>query len=448
MKKKLTIAIASLLSASSIINAQTDSIAQPKMAPKTEVAPKKNFVVNLSEDGKRYIKFGMNAQIWGRYAELNPGSSVGSNPTKESFDIVIRRLRLQAMGMLTEKVFFHVQLGQNNLNFTQNTNPYNAPLSVMDLLGEYHFSSKLHLGGGLTGWGAGTTRYSAQSSSSQLSLDAPIYQQNVNTSSTYGNRNYSIYAKGQIAKFSYNAVITNPYAQSNKLNSSATTPSPLTPSAQYKGMLTYSFLDKESNTEPYVKGTYLGTKKVFNIGVGYMYQKNAMWRRASAAVNADTVKHDMNVFGADLFYDAPVGSKGAAVTVYAAYNNCDYGQNYTRMISTPNPASVGSGAGFIGVGTGNIFYSQVGYLFRKNSDETKKARTQLYASTEVASLQALKTPMVMYEAGINYYFAGSWGPKVSLGYQDRSVFGIVAGEAKQVEITRKGMLVLQYQISF
>jgi hypothetical protein len=30
--------------------------------------------------------------------------------------------------------------------------------------------------------GAGTTRYSANSSSSQLTLDAPIYQQNINIS--------------------------------------------------------------------------------------------------------------------------------------------------------------------------------------------------------------------------------------------------------------------------
>jgi hypothetical protein len=47
--------------------------------------------------------------------------------------------------------------------------------------------------------------YSANSSSSQT-LDAPIYQQNINISGTFGNRNLSIYAKGLLFdKLSYQA---------------------------------------------------------------------------------------------------------------------------------------------------------------------------------------------------------------------------------------------------
>jgi hypothetical protein len=42
--------------------------------------------------------------------------------------------------------------------------------------------SQFHLGGGLTAWG--WYYYSANSSSSQLTLDAPIYQQNINISGT------------------------------------------------------------------------------------------------------------------------------------------------------------------------------------------------------------------------------------------------------------------------
>jgi hypothetical protein len=40
----------------------------------------------------------------------------------------------------------------------------------------------------------------------------PIYQQNINISGTFGNRNLSIYAKGLLFdKLSYQAAITNPY---------------------------------------------------------------------------------------------------------------------------------------------------------------------------------------------------------------------------------------------
>jgi hypothetical protein len=407
---------------------------------------KKPFVYNLSEDGTRYIKFGVNAQIWGRYTDLNPGSKVGSNVADNTYDLVIRRIRLQALGMLTSKVFFHFQMGNNNLNFYQNTGPYNSSLNVMDALGEYHFNEKIHVGAGLCGWGAGTTRYSAQSSSSQLTLDAPIYQQN-NVSGTYGNRNFSLYAKGQISNFNYRVAVTNPYRQSSTAISKVSAPSPLNPSPQFLGMLTYNFLEKESIAEPYNKATYLGHKKVLNVGVGAMVQSKAM-RRISEDVATDTLYEDMTVVGADVFYDSPLNEKGAALTVYGAYNYCDYGKNYLRMLATPNPAVSGTGSGFYGIGTGDIFYAQVGYLLNRSKNEEKKARTQFYVSTEIASLRALKTPMIMYEAGVNYYFVGTHGPKLTLGYQDRSVFRTEAGEKKQIDFTRKGMVVLQLQISF
>ncbi|URC11389.1 OprO/OprP family phosphate-selective porin [Flavobacterium sp. B183] len=415
------------------------------------LAQEKPFnVVNISKDGSQYIKFGMNLQVWGRYAELNEGSKIGTNEVSDTYDIVIRRLRLQAMGMLTENIFFHLQLGQNNINFTQNNGPSNAPLSVMDALGEYHFSKKLHIGGGLTAWGAGTTRYSANSSSSHLTLDTPMYQQFTNISSTFGNRNLSIYAKGDLGKFNYRAAITNPYRNTTDnlgINSSVNTQ---TPRAQYAGILTYSFYDKESLEDAYHKGTYLGTKKILNIALGYMTQAKAMWHLTPDATIA---YDDMRILGFDVFYDSPINSKGAAITAYAAFNNNNYGKNYIQSVNTPNPAIGdnslinGSGAGFIGVGTGNIYYAQLGYLFGKSDNESKKGRFQPYAATQIADLEALDTPMAMYELGVNYYTTGTLGPKFSLNYQNRAVYNkSLTGSYKQSD--RLGMVVLQCQVSF
>jgi len=415
------------------------------------LAQEKPFnVVNISPDGSKYIKFGMNLQVWGRYAELNEGSKIGTNEVTDTYDIVIRRLRLQAMGMITDNIFFHLQLGQNNINFTQNNGPSNAPISVMDALGEYHFNKSLHIGGGLTAWGSGTTRYSANSSSSQLTLDTPMYQQFINTSSTFGNRNLSIYAKGDLGKFNYRAAITNPYRNANNnlgLNSTLSTE---TPRAQYSGILTYSFLDKESIEDAYHKGTYLGTKKVFNVALGYLTQAKAMWHLTT---DATVAYDDMNVLGFDVFYDSPISANGAALTAYAAFNNNNYGKNYIQSVNTPNPAIGdntlinGSGAGFIGVGTGNIYYAQLGYLFGKSNNESKKGRFQPYAATQIADLQALDTPMTMYELGVNYYTTGTLGPKFSLNYQNRAVYDkTLIGAYKQSD--RLGMVVLQCQVSF
>ncbi|WP_291287402.1 porin [Flavobacterium sp.] len=415
------------------------------------LAQEKPFnVVNISKDGSQYIKFGMNLQVWGRYAELNEGSKIGTNEVSDTYDVVIRRLRLQAMGMLTENIFFHLQLGQNNINFTQNNGPSNAPLSVMDALGEYHFNEKLHIGGGLTAWGAGTTRYSANSSSSHLTLDTPMYQQFTNISSTFGNRNLSIYAKGYLGKFNYRAAITNPYrntADNLGINSSVSTQ---TPRAQYSGILTYSFFDKESLEDAYHKGTYLGTKKILNVALGYMTQAKAMWHLTP---DATVAYDDMKILGLDVFYDSPVNSKGAAITAYAAFNNNNYGKNYIQSVNTPNPAIGdntlinGSGAGFIGVGTGNIYYAQLGYLFGKSDNPAQKGRFQPYAATQIADLEALDTPMTMYELGVNYYTTGTLGPKFSLNYQNRAVFDkTLLGAYKQND--RLGMVVLQCQVSF
>jgi hypothetical protein len=418
------------------------------------LAQEKPFnVVNITSDGSKYIKFGMNLQIWGRYTELNPNSKIGTTEVDDAYDIVIRRLRLQAMGMLTDNIFFHLQLGQNNINFTQNNGPSNAPLSVMDALGEYHFSDQLHIGGGLTSWGSGTTRYSSNSSATQLSLDTPMYQQIANISSTFGNRNLSIYAKGYLGDLSYRVAVTNPYRNTNTAIGFNATVSPETPRAQFAGILTYHFLEKEQNLEAYNRGTYLGTKKVFNLGLGYMTQANAMWRLdpdGSGLVHHD----DMKVLGLDVFYDSPIGNNGSAITAYAAYNNAQYGKNYTQFISIPNPAIAdptllnGSGSGFIGVGTGNIYYAQVGYLFKNSDNAAKKGRFQLYLAAQVADLEALNSPMAMYEIGANYYTTGTFGPKFSLNYQNRAVYDKTALNPKYTQADRLGMVVLQCQVSF
>lgn len=418
------------------------------------LAQEKPFnVVNITPDGSKYIKFGMNLQVWGRYSELNPNSKIGINEVDETFDVVIRRLRLQAMGMLTDNIFFHLQLGQNNINFTQNNGPSNAPLSVMDALGEYHFSEKLHVGGGLTSWGSGTTRYSSNSSATQLTLDTPMYQQIANISSTFGNRNLSIYAKGYLGDFSYRVAVTNPYRNTNNNIGFNSTVSPETPRAQYAGIVTYHFLEKEQNLEAYNRGTYLGTKKVFNLGLGYMTQANAMWRLdtdGSGLIHHD----DMKVLGLDVFYDSSIGNNGSAITAYAAFNKNNYGKNYIQSISIPNPAIAdpslinGSGSGFIGVGTGNIYYAQVGYLFKNSGNTANKGRFQPYLAAQVADLDALNTPMSMYEIGANYYTTGTFGPKFSLNYQNRAVYDKTVLNPKYTQADRLGMVVLQCQVSF
>jgi len=73
--------------------------------------------IKLNEDGSHYIRGTFATQIWLRYNQNNPGSTIFGVPQKEAIDIGIRRLRMQFYGQVTEKVFFYTQMGENNFTY-------------------------------------------------------------------------------------------------------------------------------------------------------------------------------------------------------------------------------------------------------------------------------------------------------------------------------------------
>jgi hypothetical protein len=95
-------------------------------------------------------------------------------------------------------------------------------------------------------------------------------------------------------------------------------------------------------------------------------------------------------------------------------------------------------------GTGNAFYSQLGYLLPKNLLGEGNGDLQPYASFMYADYKRLATPVAIYNIGINWLLKGHTS-KLSLDYQNRSVYDADAnGDIKKT--TRKGSIVLQYQI--
>jgi hypothetical protein len=205
------------------------------------------------------------------------------------------------------------------------------------------------------------------------------------------------------------------------------------------------------NKTPYNTGTYLGKKRVFNIGAGFIQQKNAMWHLANSG--ADTVRSNLSLLAVDVFYDAPINpEKGNAVTAYASYSHNDYGKDYVRNIGAMNPANGtstggslnGAGNAFPVIGTGNTFYGQGGYLFRKNL-LGDRGTLQPFAATQMSKFELLKDPMLMYQAGLNWLMEGQRS-KLSLEYQSRPVFTPNAA-GDYVTNTRRGMAVMQFQVS-
>ena len=429
----------------------------------TSTAPKvEEMKLKLNEDGSHYLKWTFLNQVWLRYNESNPGTTVLEENANSTFDIGLRRTRIQFFGQVTDHVFFYTQFGQNNFNFLagQNTaNNGNRKFQVFfhDALGEYKVwkdNDKLKLGAGLT-IANGLSRFSQPSIGTIMTMDVPVFAQATVDQTDEFSRKLSVYARGQLGKFDYRIVLSDPFPITSNGLPAASTPgpsatfSPRGQHKQYQGFFQYNFFDKETHTTPYMTGTYLGRKKIFNIEAGFITQKNAMWLSRDGV---STSFQNMTLWSVALFYDAPVNvDKGTAFSAYAGYFDLDYGTDYLRYNGIMNPAnginngpfSGSQGNAFPMFGTGDVIYSQVGYLFKQ--DLLGSAGTLMpYASLMSANFHRLNDQMNVYSIGLNWLIKGH-GSKLTLDYQNRPVYE--SQGSSLVKSQNRGQLVLQYQIS-
>ncbi|TSJ44761.1 hypothetical protein [Fluviicola chungangensis] len=409
--------------------------------------------LNFNKSGSNYIKGTFLAQTWARYSEFNPGTTVDGTPKSTYCDIGIRRWRIQFFGQLTNRIYFYTQFGQNNFSFLQ---PRHTGAFLHDAITEFRALKQLQIGAGLTAWG-GVSRFSSPSVANLMGVDAPIYQQATNGVNEQFGRKLSVYFKGEIARLNYRVALSRPMSVKNSTvaipsinsNSNFNTEAPR---AQTSGYVFWQFFDKESTPNPYMVGTYLGKKKLLNLGVGWVHQNKAMWHTTDSG---DTIRTALLLLGADVFLDLPTGTKGAALNVYVAYNHFDYGKNYVRMLNGMNPANGvnsegtlnGAGVNYPMIGTGNILFAQIGYKLKDDLFATDNGTLMPYTEIQYAHFQALKDPSVMCEAGLNWFIHGTHGAKLSLGLQNRPVFDYNAS-GKAIQTARKNMLVVQYQIAF
>jgi hypothetical protein len=411
----------------------------------------KELKLNLNDDGSHYLKMNFTAQVWARYNQSNPGTTIYGYSKKETYDIGLRRVRTQLYGKISDKVFLYTQFGINNFN---SISARKSPIFFHDVVTEYYVTPKfLQIGMGLTAW-TGFSRFSSPSVAGIMGYDAPLFAQSTNDANDQFLRKLSIYAKGKIGKLDYRIILSDPFAVQNstivKPISTTSDFSFMPTKLQSGGYVMYQFLDQESNLTPYMTGGYLGKKKIFNIGAGIQYQHHAMWHYDDTT-NKQFIHEDMLHYAVDLFYDYPIGKKGSAISVYATYMHLGFGKNYLRNLSVMNPADGvasgtnsinGSGNGFPAIGTGNIAYIQAGYLLPKNILGEKNGQLQPYVMYTHGNFQKLNQGMNLIDAGINWYI-DSTKSKISLNYQNRPIFS--SSELK--ETTRKGLVVLQYQIA-
>jgi hypothetical protein len=455
------------------------------------------FKFNFKEDGSTWARINFVGQLWVTGNQNNPGSFANNNQAvNNSYQVALRRTRVTLSAQVTDKVFIFGQIGSDGISSL--TGGRSVPLQFLDMTVDYKLLGKwLTLGGGLSGWD-GLARYSNPSVPSILGLDMPLYQQATSNITDNTVRMPGVYAKGKLGKLDYRVAVNIPYptttttAWTNSLTVASTTVNPQFNAStfatnrvqpQFQGYFMYQFLDQESNQTPGTVGSYLGQKRVFNIGAGFRYQQNAMWQAGynqganSAGTQTltlhDTTRTAMLLWNVDVFYDAPINKdKGTAITIYAAYTNYNFGTNYIRNNNPLNPTTTAfanpvtgvgtntvtgnynpnlssfSGAGnqYPMIGTGSIVYMQAGFLLPKFKNGTQ---FQPYGQCMYANYQALKGADIVWDLGFNYLIKGH-NSKLSLDYQSRPVYNISTSDYQihAVSGQRRSMLVLQYQIAF
>ncbi|TDB65821.1 hypothetical protein [Arundinibacter roseus] len=424
----------------------------------------------LNESGSHYFKVTFLNQTWLRLNNNNPGTTVLSDAAAQTFDIGLRRTRIQMFGQITDRVFLYTQFGMNNFNknnafpgYSTTGTPSNRKVAAFfhDAVGEYEVQRQgtnfIRLGGGLTIVG-GLSRFSQPGIGTILTMDVPVFAQATVDQTDQFARKLSVYSRGQIGKFNYRIDISDPFP----IETNGATPPALGSNAvfaqrnhkkQFQGLFIYNFFDIEDNTTPgYMTGTYLGKRKVLNLEAGIISQKNATWHKNGQ----DTVYNHMNLWSVAAYLDMPLNKeKGTAISSYAGYFSTDYGRGYLRYNGLMNPATgttqplpgVGGtqGNAYPMFGNGLVIYAQVGYKFSDNLLGSQ-GTIQPFASGQFANYDRLNSTMNLYNVGLNWLIKGHTA-KLSLNYENRPIFEANSTSTNLTSSGRRGAWILQYQIS-
>jgi hypothetical protein len=422
-----------------------------------------NLKLFLSADSSKFVQFSFANQTWVRYTENNPGSAVGGTHQNQmensTLDIGLRRTRMQFIGKLNRHFMMYAQFGQNNFNYIS---ARKSGFFIHDALGEININKHIEIGAGLSAW-TGFSRFSSPAVASIMGLDAPLFLQATNDANDQFLRKLSVYAKGKIMRLDYRLVLSKPmdfvYSSLYKTNNLSADAlfAPTPPKPQFSTYLSYQFMDQESNLTPYQVGTYLGKKKVFNIGGGIEYQPEAMWYKKTVDDDIDTIYHDMLLTALDIYYDAPINAeRGNTISIYAAVTYYDFGPHYLRNIGVMNTTDSlkfsqasfnGTGVNFPMIGTGMSAYMQIGYLSGKLFSTKNNTRIMPYAAIQISNYEKLDDKMAFFDLGCSLYIDDSRS-KLTFGIQNRPIYQISEIDPSIIRVSKRlNSFILQYQVS-
>jgi hypothetical protein len=431
----------------------------------------KPMIIKMDSAGKKFLRIITWHQFWVTHTNNNPGTlDINGEVVKSSTDIAIRRSRILFQAQVSPRFMIVSHFGINNQSFINGGGSgalgsgasaagqggKRPQLYIHDAWTEYTVKpNKLYLGAGLHYWN-GVSRLSSQSTLTFMTADAPIVNwYNIEATDQFA-RQLGIYAKGQISRLDYRLFVNKPFAfgvSKSAITSTTAATNVLNENFATGGYFAWQFKDKESNVLPYYSGTHFGAKKVFNIGAGWYHHPGAT---ATKVINpSDSIEeHNQLNLGFDVFYDVPINkAKGTSLSVYSVFYINDYGPNYLRNIGilnqhpTAQPLSANAETSWAGggnlqptLGTGKIWYTQVGYVLPRFKNGTG---LMPYATVTYKDFDRIGKASTQFDLGLHYLISNH-NAKITLQYSNRPVYKTVGTDIERNG--SKGQFTLQTHI--
>ncbi|NVM66706.1 hypothetical protein FHW88_005024 [Mucilaginibacter sp. SG538B] len=447
------------------------------------------MTVKFDSTGRKYIRFITSATFWARHTEANPGTLVNGVPKHSWTDFSLRQFRFITIGQLGPRFLILTDIGMDNQTFSSGGTPgggstgnggntFNGTLGkkpgiyLHGLTNEFTLiadkdmktgksrSFSLYIGSGLHYW-MGLSRMTSASSSNYLALDAPIYNWPTVELSDQFARALGIYFKGNAGPVVYRWSLNKPFTVlSNPINYPVGSPeikyavdNNATGKLATTGYAAWQLFDREGNPMPYTTGTYVGTKKIFNIGAGYYHAGEGTVTQAGNSASSPLIRHNINLWAIDSFADLPFGGrKNWALTAYSVYYHYNFGPNYLRNGAIMN-ANVSEDFGYTGhvsqagpgnnaplIGTGWSWFTQAGLLLPKSLTNSN-TRIQPFGEFSLQKFQRYGNANFTYwSAGGNIFLDGHYA-KLTIKYQTRPIV------ENNVQAASKGTFIIATQIT-
>ncbi|WP_338391874.1 hypothetical protein [Fulvitalea axinellae] len=435
--------------------------------------PKTGLSWKLGKNDNQSLSVAIMGQFWLRNIENNPGTiNAAGEEESNTWDMAMRRMRLVAKYTYNDRLTVFTQFGTNNVTFnnsiaTSSSHTSRPTMFIHDFWGMYKVSSgnQFYLGAGMNAF-AGVSRYSNCSSFTFLTLDNPLVNYSGINRHDQFYRQIGMFAAGELGRLNYRIALSKPFTYgklASELIDGDANNNPYVDNAvairstkfSVKGYAYWQFGDKTSAASPFLPMCYLGSKRIYNLGVGFnLYPESAAYVKEVAPSTLEVEKEDRLEIGVDFMMENPFDN-GSSLTYYGVWYHYELGKNYLRQAGIMNVASgqtpdaatkypQGKGNNYYVIGTGDIFLTEIGYLFPE-SISLGKTRIQPFGRFTYQDFDAVKEAGTVYDMGVNFLVAGNRF-KISAQYSLRPLYEGTVGPDATAEIAEhRGLAIMQLQ---